>query len=497
MKKQHQNTVAVPPKNGDNSENQSKLVRRRSRPRVADGDTPPAGVRSAAEARAKSRLDPEHHVRFEVVPVADLRPSGKRLRVHDKEGFDQLRANIREHGFLGAILAARNGTIIAGERRYKAAIEEGYTRLPVLYADQLDELQQRKVRIADNKLAESSTWDIEALRIELGELLLIEPELRIDALGFSIPEFDVALGLDGNTADDDETDSLVAPSQPGQEVSRRGDRYRIGPHVIVCGDARSRRLYRGLLGRERVALILTDPPWNLRIRGIVSGNGKVVHDEFAMASGEMSRDEYLAFTLAWMRQAIAVSKPGSLLYAAINAISLHVLEEAARTLGLEHITTCVWDKGVGGMGSFYRSQTEFYPVWRIPGARHRNNIQLGRHGRYRTNVWSFPGLNTVSKDRAELLAMHPTVKPVAMLKEAILDSTARGDIVLDPFGGSGSTLIAAHETGRIARLIECEPRYADCIVKRAEAALGEEAVHAASGLAFSDLARKRRAGDDI
>jgi DNA modification methylase len=259
---------------------------------------------------------------------------------------------------------------------------------------------------------------------------------------------------------------------------------------LLCGDARDDTAVACLIGDARVDMTFTDPPYDVSIRNIV-GKGRIRHQEFAMASGEMSRQEFTAFLRAPMQIIAKVSRDGALAYVCMDWRHLRELQDAADGLFSEFKNLIVWEKTNAGMGSLYRSAHELIAVFKIGSGEHVNNVELGRFGRNRTNVWHYPGISGFKADRLEELSLHPTVKPVALVADAIKDVTRREAIVLDVFGGSGTTLIAAERTGRRARLLEFEPRYVDVIINRFERLTKSDAIHVESGTTFTELAQSR------
>src|SRR5882672_1604325 len=351
--------------------------------------------------------------------------------------------------------------------------------VPVVALSSLSDAEKKALIIADNRIAELSNWDRDILAIEYQGL----HDLQFDDLevtGFSLGEIDTIL--------DDASEKK--PVEPGPEddlpplvvtpVSRKGDLWILGSHRLLCGDARSDSDYARLLEDQSADLVLTDPPFNVRVDGNVSGLGKVRHAEFAMASGEMSEAEFTAFLSTFLGCAKVHSRNGAILFVFMDWRHLFELTCAGREQGLVAKNLIVWAKDNAGMGTFYRSKHELVFVFKI-----------GQHGRYRTNVWEYAGVNTFRTGRLDELAMHPTVKPVAMLADAIRDVTKRGAIVLDPFAGSGSTLIAAEKTGRHARCIEYEPKYCDVIVRRWQAYTGKAATFDGIDLTFEDFESAR------
>jgi len=368
----------------------------------------------------------------------------------------------------------------------------GWSEVPTIDLEHLTPEQARAYKIADNRLTDCSEWDEHLLAEELQSLSALALDFDLTAIGFELPEIDVR--IQSLSVDEDE-EPAPASDDDLPTVSMLGDVWTLGRHRIVCGNALDPKAYDDLLGTDRAAMVITDPPFNVPIAGHVCGNGKIQHREFAMASGEMSREAFTAFlsqALALMKRALV---PGALLYAFMDWRHVIEMTAAADAHGLEQKNLVVWDKGVGGMGSLYRSQHELVFVFKAGDAKHTNNIQLGRFGRNRSNVWSYAGVNSFARDTSEgnLLALHPTSKPVALVADAILDASDRGERVLDPFLGGGTTLIAAETTGRIALGIELDPGYVDVAVRRWQRWTGQAAVHATSGVSFEAIAQQRGA----
>ncbi|MDP4025984.1 DNA modification methylase [Methylobacterium sp. NEAU 140] len=375
------------------------------------------------------------------------------------------------------------GEIIDGHAIYAACLQLGHETVPTIAVDHLSDAEIRTLRISLNKISEESRWDPEVLAGEFAHLLAIDPDL-IAFTGFSMPEVDFALaapGIDGSDPAD------LLPDMPGAAVSRPGDLWEFtGGHRLLCGNARTADSYVALLGGQRAQKVATDPPFGCRIAGYVSGT----HGEFVEGSG-MSEAEASTFFVNFLTAMIPHLQDGAIVEMFIDARGMLPLLTAARGAGLTQLTTCVWDKGVGGMGSLYRQQAEFVLVMKHGRGRHINNVSLGRHGRNRTTIWSAPGLNGFGAGRQEALALHPTVKPVGLIADALLDTSERGGLILDPFCGSGTTLLAAHRTGQIGRGIELDPVYVDVAVRRMEALTGSPARHAESGLTFAEVAEMR------
>lgn len=422
-------------------------------------------------------------LRVETVPVSALKPYVNNPRTHSKRQIEQVAASIRTFGWTNPILVSDDLEIIAGHGRLEAARSLDLGDVPVMRLSGMSEAQRKAYVIADNRLAETAGWDEDLLRLEIGALIEMDLEFEIEAIGFETGEIDVLMAGEAHSAD---PESLPEP-EDGPAVSELGDVWCLGRHRLVCGDALEAASYERLMGGELADACFTDPPYNVPIAGHVSGLGKKTHDEFVMASGEMSDAEFGNFLSAMSAQVSAFVKPGAIVFACMDWRHICDLVKAGEAeIGtLKNI--CVWNKDVGGMGSLYRSKHEMVAVFARHGAKHTNNVQLGRFGRNRTNVWDYPGM---ARQRKEL-AMHPTVKPTAMVADAIKDVTRVDGVVLDPFGGSGSTLLAAEGCGRSARLIELDARYCDLIIRRFEEATGLSAILEDSGETFS-LVREMR-----
>lgn len=352
----------------------------------------------------------------------------------------------------------------------------------------LSEAERRAYVLADNKLALNAGWDTEILAIELQGL--IDLNFDVELTGFSLAEIDLTLDRAAD-ADPDAADAPedAVPVAAGQAVTRQGDLWLLGRHRLLCGDARSPQDFAAVMGSDRADIVFTDPPYNVQIDGNATGLGKVRHREFAFASGEMSEPEFTSFLSVTLSNIAAHMRDGAIAFVCMDWRHMGELLAAGRTAFSEFKNLIVWNKTNGGMSTFYRSKHELIFAFKQGTAPHTNSFGLGDSGRYRTNVWDYAGISSLGADRAGDLAMHPTVKPVALIADALRDCSRRGEIVLDGFAGSGSTLIAAEKTGRIARLIEFDPIYCDTIVRRWQAYTGKQAVLDATGLNFEDVER--------
>jgi DNA modification methylase len=418
--------------------------------------------------------------------VAAICPDPKNPRVHSPLQIRRIADSIRSFGFNVPVLVDGKGKIIAGHGRVLAAQSLGMVEVPTLALDHLTPQQAQAFMVADNRLTEIATWDDQLLGEIFQELSTLDLNFRLDVTGFELAEIDLRIeGLKDKEDDPEAADEIPEPPST-IPVSKPGDLWLLGRHRVLCGNALEVPSYRELMAGRKAALVFTDPPYNVPIEGHVSGLGQFHHRDFAMACGEMSADEFTDFLTAALSLAAGSSKPGSLHYICMDWRHIEELLAAGQSVFQEFKNLCVWVKDNAGMGSFYRSQHELIAVFKNGSAPHQNNVQLGKYGRSRSNVWHYPGVNSFGRNTEEgnLLALHPTVKPVALIADALMDSSSRGDLVLDPFLGSGSTLMAAERVGRICYGLELEPLYVDTIVRRWEAWTGRDALHAASGTSF-------------
>ncbi|MFC6487695.1 site-specific DNA-methyltransferase [Nitratireductor sp. GCM10026969] len=430
-------------------------------------------------------------------PIAALKPRTNNPRTHSKKQIEQIAASIKRFGFTNPVLVDQENNVIAGHGRIEGAKLLGMTEVPTVCLAHMSEADIRAYVIADNRLAENAGWDRELLGLEFQYLSELDIDLDLTVTGFDLPEIDVLIGelTLGGEADEDPADA-VPELADGPAVTRLGDVWLMGPHRLICGDSTLGETYERLLGREHAQMVFTDAPYNVPIGGHVSGLGKVQHREFAMASGEMSPDEFTAFLTTVFRHLAAHSIDGAIHFQCMDWRHMTEMLAAGAAAYGELKNLCVWSKTNGGMGSLYRSQHELVFVFKAGTAAHINNVELGKHGRYRTNVWTYAGVNSFGADRDDL-AMHPTVKPVALVADAILDCSHRRAIVLDAFAGSGTTLVAAHRTGRRGYGIELDPLYCDVSVRRMHDVCGLEAVLETTGQAFAEVQKERLAGAEL
>lgn len=423
------------------------------------------------------------------VPPATLKPPKRELRKHSKKQLGQIEASVRRFGFTNPIQVDADNRIVAGVGRWRAAIAMGLETVPVVTLDHLSKTDLRLLAIADNKLASLSGWDLDLIGLELGELSL-DLDLDLEITGFDTVEIDnLKLGVATEPA---ETIELPEPDQVA--VARAGDLFLLGKHRLLCGDARDPLSYALLLGTERARMAFADAPYNVKIQGNVSGLGAVRHREFLAGSGELSRVEYVEFLASIFGNLVAYSIDGAIHFQCIDWRHMAEMQAACEACYAEYKNLIVWNKDNAGMSAFYRSKHELIQVWKVGTAPHVNNFGLGAKGRYRTNVWDYPGANTMRRGRLEDLAAHPTVKPTAMVADAIRDVSKRGEIVMDPFCGSGTTILATERTDRRARCIELDPLYVDVAILRWEKATGQQALHQETGMTFAALRRTRTEG---
>jgi len=418
--------------------------------------------------------------------IDELKPYPRNARTHSRKQIKQIASSIERFGFTNPVLTSDECEIIAGHGRVEAAKLLGIKSIPTITLSHLSEEERRAYVLADNKLALNAGWDREILAIELQALVDLNFDLEVT--GFSLAEVDFALDEFADSDPDgfDKPEDVV-PEVRGPAITRQGDLWILGRHRLVCGDAQDQNSFQALLGEEKADLVFTDPPYNVMIDRNVCGLVSVRHREFAFASGEMSRGQFTAFLKTTLGNAAAVMRDGAIAFVCMDWRHMREILEAGEEVFTELKNLVVWNKTNGGMGSFYRSKHELIFVFKVGTAEHTNSFGLGETGRYRTNVWDHAGISSLGPDRSDQLEMHPTVKPVALIADAVRDCSKRGEIILDCFGGSGSTLIAAEKTGRRARMIEYDELYCDTILLRWEQLTGKRAVRSRDQSTFEDL----------
>lgn len=424
---------------------------------------------------------------IEQIDINLLVPYAKNARKHNSKQIAQLMKGISEFGFLVPILIDDTNTILAGHARLLAAQKLHLKTVPCIRVSHLSEKQKKAFIIADNRLAELAKWDTPTLREELNELVILG--FDVELTGYLTGEVDLILDEQMPASTEDHLPEIP----DGPAVSQLGDTWLCGKHRVSCANSLLGPSYDALMIGMKAQQVFTDPPYNVPIDGHVCGLGKVKHREFAMATGEMSSPEFTQFLREFMEHMCAHSDDGAIHYICMDAQHLKELLDAAYAVygGMKQL--CVWNKDNAGMGAFYRSKHELVAVFKHGKGKHINNFGLGDNGRYRTNVWDYPGANSLKKGggRKEL-EDHPTPKCVAMVADAIRDCSRRDGIILDPFLGGGTTVIAAERTGRICYGMEIDPLYVDLTVRRWQEFTGQTAVHAETGQSFADTAALRQ-----
>jgi DNA modification methylase len=433
-------------------------------------------------------LKPEHHPSVEIVPIGALAPNPRNARLHPDKQIRQLAAFIKKHGFRVPISVDQDNLIVAGHGRMDAAKLLGLAEVPVIRTHFQTEAERNAFALADNRLAELSSWNDDVLKAELENLF--EGGFDISTIGFSTADLDFAI-VEEKAENPAKAERVDLPDPAAAAVSEVGDLWLIGPHRLCCGDARDVASWEALLGEDRATLVFADPPYNVEINGHVSGTN--THREFVMGAGEMSPAEFTTFLRCVFRNCVRFSIPGSIHYQCMDFRHIREILDAADGVYDEYKQLVVWAKNNGGMGSFYRSRHELVFVFKAGKGRHINNFGLGEKGRYRTNVVEYAGANTFRKGRKEDLDAHSTVKPTPLVADFILDCSNRGDLVVDPFIGSGTTLIAAHRTKRRGAGMELDPLYVDTALRRLAKTTGVSPVLAGDGRTFDEIAAIRLA----
>ena len=447
------------------------------------------------KGNARTAKNPCSNTRVSITyrSVNDLKLDPKNPRSHRPRQIRQIARSIVEFGFLVPILIDASGKVIAGHGRLLAARQLGWREVPTIQLHHLSEAQARAFIIADNRLTEISEWDDALLATQLRELAALDLDFSLEVTRFDVGEIDLRIEQSSVTDDDDERANQIPEPSGDSPVTRTGDVWILNEHRVLCASALERNSYATLMGKDRAEMVFIDPPYNVAIDGNVSGLGVTRHREFAMASGEMSKEEFQQFLTKVFLLLAKYSTLRSLHFVCMDWRHLGEVLTAGEEVYNELINCCVWVKDNAGMGSFYRSQHEFVFVFKSQKGSHRNNVQLGQYGRNRTNVWNYPCANSFSRsgDEGNLLALHPTVKPAALVGDAIMDCTERDGIVLDSFLGSGTTVIAAGRTGRRCYGLEIDARYVDTIVRRWQSFTRDKAIHSESGRSFAEI------GDEV
>jgi len=424
--------------------------------------------------------------------VVDLALDPRNPRQHSQRQVDQIADSIREFGFLMPVVVDHTAQVVIGHARVLAAKKLDMPQIPVVEIKHLSKAQLKAFRIADNRLAQHSHWDERLLAESLLELKELDRDFDLSITGFSLPEIDLAIQKLSEPVVENIDDTS---SETGVQVCQLGDVWELGGHHVHCGDATSDATFERLMTDNRADVVFVDPPYNVRIDGHVSGNGKVRHREFAQGSGELSREDFIRFLAGSCTLLKNYSKSGAIHFICMDWKHVGQLLAAGQEVYTELKNIVVWVKSVAGMGSLYRSQHELICVFKAGTGRHINNIELGKNGRHRTNVWRFDSAGTQARKGNNVLQLHPTVKPVELVMDALLDCSNRGDIVLDCFLGSGTTLLAAERTGRTCRGMELDPLYVDTAIRRWQNLTGRDAVRISDGKLFRDIEAEKEQAD--
>lgn len=441
---------------------------------------------SRSSSAAGKALKRPVNERVEWRKVAELTANPRNSRRHPREQIHKLAKTIKEIGVFVPILIDESGIILAGHGRLEASRLLEMTEVPTLEVSGLSDTEKRSFVIADNRLAEMAKWDRATLRAEFSELIELDFDLEIT--GFSTGQIDLILDEGKQAAIEDSE----LPQCGGAAITRPGDLWVLGPHRLLCGDSTNAASYGTLLDGRKANLVFADPPYNIPIAGYVSGLGKVQHREFAMGSGEMSPARFKRFLATVFGHLADHSVPASIHYICMDWRHLTEVLDAGGQIYSNLKNICVWNKENAGMGSLYRSQHELVLVYQNGAGRFTNNINLGATGRYRTNVWNYPGMTSMRQGRLDDLALHPTVKPVALVADAIRDCSRKAELILDPFSGSGTTILAAQRTGRVAAALEIDPAYVDVAIERWQKAAHGTAILEATSETFEAVRDARR-----
>jgi hypothetical protein len=414
----------------------------------------------------------------QLIPVAGCKPLGRETRKHPPLQVRKLAASLDRFGFVLPILIDAQGRVVAGWGLVLAARQLGLNEVPAVSLTDLSEAELRVLRVALNRIADDGAWDRQALALEFSEILDLAPQIDLEISGFETGEIDLLLDRSG-IDQDDELAPIDAESTP---VSRLGDRWILGEHCLLCGDALRGESYASVMGTDKAQMMFADPPYNLPIEGHVPGLGAVLKPtDLVMASGELSASAYQMFLRTALGHAASHSINGAIHYVCMDWRRQCELMAAGDEVYGARMNLCVWTKSNAEIGLLYRSQHEFVFVFKV--GQGGNDVPLGRHGRHRSDVWDYGSDNSLNGSAKSKLA--PTVKPVAMIADAMQDCSDRGGLIIDPFGGSGTTLIAAERTGRRARVIELNPILVDASIERWQRLTGGTALHADTGRPFA------------
>ncbi|WP_414463585.1 DNA modification methylase [Hyphomicrobium sp. DY-1] len=445
-------------------------------------------TRIAAALHGHGRNDLQPGLATVIKPINALHPSPNRTRETTPQHLESAIRSIKKFGMVLPILIDKQCTIVAGHVLWEAAIRLGLEKIECRVVDHLNPVELEALSLALNRIGEIGKYNLDKLR---DRMITIESHgIELISTGFTLPEID-QIKLEprptelNSGVDEDADNTVVVPT------SRAGDLFRLGRHQLLCGDALDEVSYKRVLSGSAAHAAFSDPPYNCKIEGFVGGLGKHKHEDFVMFAGKESEAEFRQFLRTYLSLCRASLLPGAVLFACMDWRQIELLLDGGREAGLDRINVAVWNKGSGGMGGLYRSCHELIGVFCNGKSPAINNVALGAFGRDRTNVWTYPGANRRGSSAAQALADHPTPKPVELVIDAILDVTNVGDVVLDPFSGSGTTIIASERCDREARCIELDPKYVDRAIRRWERVTGDRAVHVETGLTFAELVEQR------
>jgi DNA modification methylase len=423
--------------------------------------------------------------------VSDLVLDDRNPRQHPQRQINQIADSVCQFGFIAPVVVDHTGKVVIGHARVLAAKKLGMPRIPVVEIRHLSKAQLKALQITDNRLAQHAHWDERLLGESFVELKELDIEFDLSITGFSLPEIDLKLqDLQVNLPEppDDEADATT-----GVAVCNAGDSWQLGEHRLTCGDATTEAAFDRLMKETCAEMVFVDPPYNVPVEGHVSGKGKVRHREFAQGVGELSRDEFIAFLTKTCGLLAKHSRDGAIHFVCMDWRHTDELLAAGREVYSEHKNIAIWVKSNPGMGSLYRSAHELVVVFKSGTGRHINNVELGKHGRNRSNVWHYDSASTQARKGNNLLALHPTAKPIELVMDCLLDCSNRGGIVLDSFLGSGTTLLAAERTGRLCYGIELDPLYVDTAIRRWQNLTGRDAVRMSDGRLFREIESEKGA----
>ena len=441
---------------------------------------------SLAAMAATAPKDLLGEMKLERRPIKSLKGLKRRVRKTEAAQLERVTNSLRTHRQKVPILIDASGEIINGHIIAQALEKLGADEAWCVITDNLDEHERELLHVTLNRIGETGDWDIEAL----GPLLIEFDELGYDlgVTGFTLPELDIIMTTGGEAGENEDD---IIPPLPRVAVTLPNDLWKLGKyHRVLCADSTDPISYTIVLNGELVDVVFTDSPWNIPIEGFVSGHGKTKHKDFKMGAGELSDEDFAAFLNLFHQLCANHLAEGAAFYSCIDWRSVDLIMAAGKLAGLRHANTIIWNKGSGANGTPYRSAHELIVMF-VKGKLAVNNVEMGKHGRDRTNVWSYPGANQPGSSASKALQYHPTPKPIEMVEDALKDVSKRGALVLDVFLGSGTTLLAAERSGRRACCIELDPAYVDVAIRRWEAMTGKEAVHAVSGKTFAQMASER------